>query len=98
MELVALFAQPDDPQAFDKAYFETHVPLIRKVPGLEDIRVMRVQRTLMGDGCYMLAVMHFQDEDSLKTAMRSPEMQAAGDNLNSFAEGLVTLMYAADAG
>lgn len=97
MDLVALYAQPDDPAAFDKAYFETHVPLIRQVPGLEDIQVKRIQRTLMGDGCYMLAVMQFRDEESLKTAMRSPEMQAAGDNLNGFAEGLVTLMYAVDA-
>lgn len=97
MDLVALYAQPDDPASFDKAYFETHVPLIRQVPGLEDIQVKRIQRTLMGDGCYMLAVMQFRDEESLKTAMRSPEMQAAGDNLNGFAEGLVTLMYAVDA-
>jgi uncharacterized protein (TIGR02118 family) len=94
MDLVAQYAQPDDPEAFDKAYFETHMPLIRKVPGLRGVDVWRVQRTLMGEGCYMLAVMHFDDEDVLKAAMRSPEMQAAGDNLNTFAEGLVTLMYA----
>lgn len=94
MDLVALYAQPDDPQAFDKAYFDTHVPLIRQVPGLQDIEVKRVQRTLMGAGCYMLAVMRFEDEAALKTAMRSPEMAAAGENLNTFAEGLVTLMYA----
>jgi uncharacterized protein (TIGR02118 family) len=97
MDLIAIYAQPDDPQAFDKAYFDTHVPLIRQVPGLLDIDVKRIQRTLMGNGCYMLAVMRFQDEEALKIAMRSPEMQAAGDNLNTFAEGLVTLMYAVDA-
>jgi uncharacterized protein (TIGR02118 family) len=97
MELIALYAQPDDPQAFDEAYFETHVPLIRKVPGLQAIEVKRIKRTLMGKGCYMLAVMRFQDKEALKSAMLSPEMQAAGDNLNSFAEGLVTLMYASDA-
>jgi uncharacterized protein (TIGR02118 family) len=98
MDLVALYAQPDDPQAFDKAYFESHIPLIRKVPGLRDIQVMRVQRTLMGDGFYLMAVMRFDDEDAIKAAMRSPEMQVAGDNLNQFAEGLVTLMYAAPEG
>jgi hypothetical protein len=37
--------------------------------------------------------MYFSDQDALRTAMKSPEMAAAGDNLNSFAEGLVTLMY-----
>jgi len=97
MDLVALYAQPEDSQAFDKAYLETHLPLIRQVPGLQQIELKRIQRTLMGDGCYMLAIMRFEDEQALKSAMQSPEMQAAGDNLNTFAEGLVTLMYADDA-
>jgi uncharacterized protein (TIGR02118 family) len=97
MDLVALYSQPEDPKAFDTTYFETHMPLIRKVPGLLGADVMRIQRTVMGEGYYMMAVMHFETEDSLKAAMRSPEMQAAGDNLNQFAEGLVTLMYAVSA-
>jgi uncharacterized protein (TIGR02118 family) len=97
MDLVALYARPDDPESFDEAYFKTHLPLIRAVPGLRGVKLMRVQRTLMGNGCYMMAVMRFDDESALKAAMRSPEMQAAGETLNSFAEGLVTLMYATEA-
>lgn len=93
MNLIALYQQPDDPSAFDEAYFNTHVPLIKKVPGLKDITVTRFTRTIMGDGLYMMAVMHFEDEDSLKTAMKSPEMGEAGKNLNSFAPGLATLMF-----
>ncbi len=94
MDLVALFAPPEDPQGFDQSYFSTHLPLIEKVPGLRRIEVRRVERTVMGAGVYLMAIMHFDDEQALRTAMRSPEMQAAGDNLNQFAEGLVTLMYA----
>jgi hypothetical protein len=37
--------------------------------------------------------MYFEDKESLKAAMKSREMAAAGENLNSFAEGLVTMMY-----
>jgi hypothetical protein len=37
--------------------------------------------------------MYFEDQESLKTAMKSPEVAAAGENLNTFAEGLVTMMY-----
>lgn len=96
MKLVALYGQPADPAAFEDAYFRTHVPLIKKVPGLQDIEVSRFTRSLMGEGFHMMAVMSFEDEDSLKAAMRSAEMQAAGENLNSFAEGLVTLMFAED--
>jgi len=94
MKLVALYKQPTDPAAFDQAYFDTHLPLIRKVPGIKETKITRFTRTVMGDGLYMMAEMYFDDETALKAAMRSPEMGAAGDNLNSFAAGLVTLMYA----
>ena len=94
MKLVALYRQPDDVAAFDEAYFGSHIPLVKKVPGLQRLVVTRFTRTLMGDGLYMMAEMYFEDEAALKAAMRSPEMAAAGDNLNTFAEGLVTLMFA----
>jgi uncharacterized protein (TIGR02118 family) len=93
MKLVALYKQPSDPQAFDEAYFHTHIPLINKVPGLQKTLITRFTRTIMGDGLYMMAEMEFEDLEALKAAMKSPEMAAAGDNLNSFAGGLVTLMF-----
>ena len=37
--------------------------------------------------------MYSQDAESFKAAMKSPEMAAAGDNLNTLADGLVTLMF-----
>ncbi len=93
MKLVALYKQPSDPQAFDEAYFHTHIPLISKVPGLQRTVITRFTRTIMGDGLYMMAEMEFEDLEALKAAMKSPEMAAAGENLNSFASGLVTLMF-----
>ncbi len=94
MKLVALYKQPDDPVAFEEAYFNTHLPLIKKVPGLKETVITRFTRTVMGDGFYMMAEMHFPDEAALKGAMKSAEMAAAGENLNGFARGLVTLMFA----
>ena len=92
-KLIALYKRPSDPQAFDLAYFSTHLPLISHLPGLERIAVTRFTRTVMGEDWYLMAEMVFADRDSLKTAMRSPEMAAAGTNLSSFAEGLVTLLF-----
>ena len=94
MRLIALYHQPPDPQAFEQAYFGTHLPLIAKVPGLQSTVVSRFTRTIMGDGFYMMAEMTFPDEATLKAAMRSPQMGEAGANLATFAEGLVTLMFA----
>ena len=94
MKLVALYRQPADPAAFDEAYFKTHIPLIEKVPGLQKTAITRFTRTVAGDGYYLMAEMHFADEAALKTAMKSPEMAAAGENLDGFAKGLYTLMFA----
>lgn len=80
-------------EAFEEAYFNTHLPLISKVPGLERTVITRFNRTIMGEGFYMMAEMYFTDADSLRSGMKSPEMAAAGENLNSFADGLVTLMF-----
>jgi len=96
MKLVALYRQPADAAAFDEAYFKTHVPLVEKLPGLQKIVVTRFTRTLVGDGFYLMTEMHFADEAALKAAMKSPENAAAGANLDSFARGLYTLMFAAE--
>lgn len=93
-KLIALFKQPADPTAFDQAYFNTHLPLIAKVPGLNKTVVTRFTRTLQGEGFYLMTEMVFDDREALKTGMKSPEMAAAGANLNTFAAGLVTLMFA----
>jgi uncharacterized protein (TIGR02118 family) len=96
-KLIALYKQPSDPAAFEKAYFETHLPLIDKLPGLHSKSVTRFTRDLMGSGFYLMAEMIFPDEATLKAAMKSPEMAAAGANLDSFAKGLYSLFYAEEA-
>lgn len=99
MKLLALYRHPEDPDAFDKAYFETHIPLIENVPGLQQVELLKTSRVLVGKRApYMVAVLTFADRDALKTAMNSPEMAAAGDNLDSFAKGLYTLCFAENAG
>lgn len=94
MNLVAIYDVPPDPSKFDHEYFNSHLPLIREVPGLKDVRVSKLTRTVMGREMYMIAIMEFEDESSLKAAMNSPEMRAAGENLNSFAGGLTHLFFA----
>jgi uncharacterized protein (TIGR02118 family) len=32
-DLVVLYKTPNDPAAFDKYYFENHIPLAKKLPG-----------------------------------------------------------------
>ncbi len=93
-KLIALYKQPGDQAAFEEAYFKTHLPLIAKVPGLQKTVITRFTRILSGDGFYLMAEMYFSDKDALKNGLRSPEMAAAGENLDSFAKGMYTLAMA----
>jgi uncharacterized protein (TIGR02118 family) len=96
MRLIALYKTPPDPEAFDRIYFQTHLPLLRQVPGLERTVVTRFVRTVMGEGLYLMAEMYFADEAVLKAALKTPQMAEAGKNLATFAEGLVSLMWGSE--
>ena len=92
MKLIALYKQPEDPEAFDKRYFDGHVPLVEKIPGLKSVNVTRFKKTLSGDGFYLMAEMDFGDRDTFNAAMNSEEMGATGKDINEFAGHLMTLM------
>jgi uncharacterized protein (TIGR02118 family) len=84
--LLALYRRPDGGDdaytAFERAYAETHLPLIARLPGLRTLRVARVRRTLAGpSGVALVARMAFDDWESTKAALGSSEMEAAGRNL-----------------
>jgi uncharacterized protein (TIGR02118 family) len=96
MKLIALYKQPPDPIAFDNHYTSTHMPLLEKVPGLEKTILTKFSRTLVGEGFYMMAEMIFPDADTFKAAMKSSEMAATGEDINTFAPGLLTLMIGAE--
>lgn len=90
-KLIALYKHSQDPQAFDEAYFKTHLPLITQVPGYRDSRITRFTGAPRGEPeYYLMAEMEFDD---LERAMTSQEMAAAGKNLADFAPGLFTLLY-----
>ena len=98
VKLVALYRKPADTAAFDKAYFETHVPLVKKIPNLRRVDVSRVTGAPRGEPeFYLVTSMYFDDKGTMDIAMASPENAEAGKNLMSFARGLVTFMFAEDA-
>lgn len=95
VKLVALYKKPQDPESFDRQYFQTHVPLVKKWPGLRRVEVGKVTG-MPGGGdppYYMITEMSFDDQDALRAALRSPESRAAGENLQQFAGGVFTLLY-----
>jgi uncharacterized protein (TIGR02118 family) len=85
--LVAMYATPKDAAAFDKYYFETHVPIAKRIPGLRKFEVSQggIGSPAGDSGVHRIAVLHFDDMAALKTALASPEGQAAVADVGVFA-------------
>jgi len=98
-KLIALYKQPEDPVAFDQHYYEVHVPITEKIPGLRDIRVTKFSGTPMGKESpyYLMCEMIYDSMEDLKNGTRSEEGKASGKDLMSFAGNIVTLMIGEDA-
>ena len=93
-KLVVTYKHPENPEEFDKKYFETHLPLAEKLPGLARIEVVKPKKNIMGgdNPYYMIAELTFDSMDDLQKALMSPEGQAAGANIMSFAAPYATML------
>ena len=92
-ELVVLYKMPKDPKAFDKYYFETHVPLAKKMPGLRKYGVSRgaIGTPAGPSGLHLIATLTFDSLADIQAAFASPQGQAA--DLPNFATGGVDLHF-----
>jgi uncharacterized protein (TIGR02118 family) len=95
VKLVAVYRKPDDVAAFDKHYFETHVPLAMKMPGLIKAELEKGIGTPMPDldVPHLAAHLYFADMNALKAAMGSPEGKAAAKDLMGFAGKYVRMFF-----
>jgi uncharacterized protein (TIGR02118 family) len=93
-QLLVLYHQPADVQTFDRYYFETHVPIAKKVPGLRSYVVNSGSPTMITGSLspHLIAELEFDSLAELETAMASPEGQAAAADLANFAQAGVTLL------
>jgi uncharacterized protein (TIGR02118 family) len=87
VKLVVLYTQPADPGGFDRHYFDTHMPLVHKIPGL--LRAETGRFTTVMDGgqatFYRCTELYFADQDAMKAAFGSPEGAAAAKDYGQIA-------------
>ncbi|HET9141111.1 EthD family reductase [Actinophytocola sp.] len=101
IKYIALYRTPADPQSFDAKYFESHKPLIDKVPGLVRQEIAKVSRTfvpgfLNDSEPYLIAELYFESKEAMKAGFASPEWQAAGANLTEIGGMELVAMFAAE--
>jgi uncharacterized protein (TIGR02118 family) len=73
---LALYQTPSDPEAFDRHYHQTHIPLIRCLPGLRRYTLGRNVTALHGAPYYLVAELEWDTMDELKAAFATPEGRA----------------------
>jgi uncharacterized protein (TIGR02118 family) len=92
-ELVVFYKTPKDPKAFDKYYFETHVPLAKKLPGLRKYVVSKgaVATPAGPSGLHLIATLTFGSLADIQAAFASPEGKATAADVPKFASGGVDM-------
>ena len=93
--LVVMYKTPRDAAAFDKHYFDRHVPLAKKIPGLRKYEVNNgpVATPAGPSGIHLVAILHFDDMAAIQNAFASAEGQAAAGDLQNFATGGADLYF-----
>ena len=92
-QLVVMYKTPRDVAAFDKHYFEKHVPLAKKIPGVRKYEVSRGPVATPGgpSGYHLVAALTFDDMAAIQKAFASAEGQAAVADVQTFATGGVDI-------
>jgi uncharacterized protein (TIGR02118 family) len=96
--MVFVYRTPQDIDAFNRHYFATHVPLVKKLPGLRKYEVSHGPIASPAGSCeaYMIAMLHFADMAALRNAIASEQGQACAADRRRFApdaSGLQTFVF-----
>ncbi|MFN8289804.1 MAG: EthD family reductase [Chitinophagaceae bacterium] len=92
-----LYGHPADPEAFERYYAETHLPIAAKMQGVSKLELTKCISAPDGSKAayYRQADLYFNNLDELQQTLTSPEGQAAVADLSNFATGGVTMIIGA---
>jgi uncharacterized protein (TIGR02118 family) len=71
--MVVIYRTPRDREAFDKHYFQVHIPLAKGLPGLRKYEVSSspIISPVGWKDAYLVAILHFDSLEAIKTAFVS---------------------------
>jgi uncharacterized protein (TIGR02118 family) len=93
-DLVVMYKTPKDTAAFDKHYFEKHVPLAKKLPGLRKYQVSQgtVATPAGPSPFHLIATLTFDNLAAIQAAFASAEGKATAADVAIFASGGVDMV------
>ena len=74
---VFYYGKPEDPAAFDTHYWDHHLPMVTRFPGIKRIVISKGQP---GEDLYQITELFFDSRTEMETALRSPERAAAAED------------------
>ncbi len=95
-KVYALYRQPTDAAAFDRYYFDRHVPLAKTLPGLRGYEVTRGPIAALGGPApyHLIATLSFDSRPAIDAAFASPQGKVVAGDLSNFATGGVDVLIA----
>ena len=71
--MLVVYRTPADPAAFDKHYFDVHVPLAKDLPGLKRYEVSKGSIVALAGAAdtYLIGTLHFDSLAAIKEAFAS---------------------------
>jgi uncharacterized protein (TIGR02118 family) len=72
-KMVVLYKTPSDKDWFERHYFEVHIPLAKKLPGLMkyEINAGAVFSPIAHVDAHLIAILHFESMEAIKNAFAS---------------------------
>ena len=94
VRVTALYGHPQNPDAFEEHYANTHTPLVLNIPNVQRFDRGKVIATPDGSEppYYRVADIWFESMEQLQSSLGSPEGQEATQDLQNLATGGVTLL------
>lgn len=92
--LIALYNKPEDPEAFDRYYHASHVPLAKKIAGLRRYQISAgAVGSAQSDSPYhLVAMLTFDSLEAIQQALDSEAGRATAGDLSNFAQAGVELL------
>ena len=95
--LIALYAPPEDADAFDAHYRDVHSAIVNRYPNLRDVRLTKpVGVAGRPSPFHLMAEMAFDSSADLDAALMSEAGAESARDLRTFAGAGVTLFIAPD--
>jgi uncharacterized protein (TIGR02118 family) len=68
---VVMYDTPSDVDAFERHYNDVHIPLAKQYPGLRRYTCSHGPAVVIGEPCYMIVMLDWDDMPALETALKS---------------------------